>query len=469
MFTVTFDEASPEPLYLQIYESMKNAIVAGDITGHLPSTRGLAGHLGVSRTTVDSAYAQLLCEGYIYSVAKKGYFTAEIVQMDGAQRGADTYWGGNASTEAGEPTAHQSPAPPTYDLSTNAVDTSQFPYSVWSRLMRSAMRTDHAALLAPIHPQGDLALRTEIAHYLATFRAMQVAPEQIVLGAGTEYLLGLITELLPEAVFAYEDPGYQKVAQVLASRRTQAIAVPTDWEGPALKALRASGATVALTTPSHQFPLGIVTTIARRHELLRWADEEEGRYVIEDDFDSEFSFAQRPVPALHTLDQHGQVIYLNSFAKTLAPSLRIAYMVLPEPLLRRYQRTLTFYSCTVSAFEQHTLERFLREGHYERHLRRMIALYKRRQGTFLAGLAPLQGRLTVHGQKAGLHLLLEMPDLPEAELVQLARATGVGVTPLSSYYATLPPDTHTVVAGYAGLSEEDLRRAAVLLCAAWTL
>jgi GntR family transcriptional regulator/MocR family aminotransferase len=272
---------------------------------------------------------------------------------------------------------------------------------------------------------------------------------------------------MPAAEFAFEDPGYPQLARILAARRVTAHPVPVDEAGMSADALASSTASVAFITPSRHFPLGTAMSIGRRRQLLQWAAKRDGRYLIEDDFDSEFRFALRPIPTLHSLDGGGKVIYLNSFAKTLSPSLRIAYMVLPRELLNRYLEMLSFYNCTVSAFEQRVIHSFFTGGYYERHLHRMRLVYRKKRDAFLEGLAPLRGRLKVSGQNAGLHLLLSVSGLEEAELVSRAEQKNVRVYPLSRYYHNAAPPSASVVAGYAGYDAESLRQAAERLALAW--
>jgi GntR family transcriptional regulator/MocR family aminotransferase len=470
MLTLTFEDNRKTPLYEQLYHRIRSDIESRELQAldKLPSKRKLAEHLRISQFTVENAYSQLLAEGYISSVPRKGYFVCDIP----VTVGADTYGSltndllGVSRTAPRTPFSPQDPSP-AYDLKTNAVDTEHFPWSVWSRLMRECMRENSSLLLSAIHPQGDEGLRKEITRYLRTFRGVNVSPEQIVLGAGTEYLIGLITELLSDTSFALENPGYRKAMRILYSRRMDWYPVPVDDDGIRVDSLKQTAASTVFVTPSNHFPTGAVMGIGRRAQLLQWALEKEGRYIIEDDFDSEFRFVLKPIPSLHSLDKSKKVIYMNSFAKTLAPSLRIAYIVLPELLLDRYHERLMFYSCTVSQFEQLTLKLFLQRGYYERHLNRMKTIYKSRKNAFLEGLADVRDKLSIGGEEAGLHLLLKVFGSPERYLVDFARAKGVGVYPLSDYFMDSSPETHTVVVGCAGLPAEELRHAAELLCEAW--
>jgi GntR family transcriptional regulator/MocR family aminotransferase len=469
MFTVVFLDRRDRPLYEQLYAFIRHDIESGILKSNekLPSSRKLAAHLNISRFTVENAYAQLIAEGYVTPVAKKGYYVCTVDPIDhAADCTADTADTADTASTAGRFACAKSFV---FDLRTNTIGTEHFPYSVWNRLMRSGMRTDPAGLLDTMHPQGDEGLRMEIARHLHKFRGMNAEPNQIVIGAGTEYLMGLITEILPDTAFAIEDPGYPKIPRILESRRAKVYPVPLDDEGMRVDALEKTDAAVAVITPSHQFPLGITMSIGRRQALLKWARGGHGeRVLIEDDYNSEFHFALKPIPTLYSLDQNDKVIYLNSFANTLAPSLRIAYMVLPQKLLNRYLKTLYFYSCTVSAFEQHTLRLFMNGGYYERHLNRMRKIYRSRQTALMEGLAPLGERLRVSGQSAGLHLLLSIGDMTESALADTAERSGVFVAPISGFYV-IPQsrETHTVVAGFSGCRRDTLGQAAAALVKAW--
>lgn len=485
MLTITFSDTENVPLYEQLYRSVRSSIETGQMRSaeKLPSRRSLAKHLHISPFTVENAYCQLQAEGYIFSLPKKGYFVCDVpVAVDAAEaEPVEPAANEPAAVERAEIESAENAVPARfgmpasfsgrsllYDLKTNAVDTEHFPYSVWSRLMRECLRGDPALLLGAIDPQGDAGLREEIARYLHAFRGMDVRPEQIVVGAGTEYLIGLITELLPGTGFAFENPGYPKIMKILESRRAEGHPVPVDEGGILIDTLKKTDASAVFVTPSNHFPTGAVMGIGRRSHLLQWASEKAGRYIVEDDFDSEFRFVLKPIPALHSLDKTGKVIYMNSFAKTLAPSLRIAYMVLPEALLGRYREKCMFYSCTVSQFEQLTLKLFLQKGYYERHLNRMKTIYRDRKEVFLEGMAKYDRRgLVVKGQEAGLHLVLKISELSESFLVRSAREKGVGVYPLSGYCVDTPPETHTVVVGHAETPAEGLGHAAALLCEAW--
>ncbi|MDL2280664.1 PLP-dependent aminotransferase family protein [Selenomonadales bacterium OttesenSCG-928-I06] len=458
LFTISFSEKNRQPLYEQLYKRIKQNIVEGILPQgkKLPSKRKLAEHLQISKNTVENAYAQLIAEGYVETVEKKGYFVRQIDSIIKKSKSIsdllveerdnnDTY---------------------IYDLKTNAVDLYNFPFATWAKLMREILRDENDSLLKPIHPQGDLSLRKEIARYLKEYKNMSVHPEQIILGAGSEYLFSLIIELLPNSVFAVENPCYHKIVRILQSRDIKFHPISMDAEGMRKDELEKTDSSIAFITPSRHFPLGTVMSINRRMQMLKWADTD-NFFIIEDDYDSEYRYALKPIPTLHSLDNDDKVIYLNTFTRTLAPSLRIGYMVLPPDLLETYRKKLTFYSCTVSEFEQRTLKKFLEKNYYERHLNRMRTIYKNRRDIFIRYLGSLANVLTIKGYEAGLHLLITSNKMSEIELIQKAKENGVKVYGLSEYYLDQTPETNTVIVGYGGLATADVSEVAELLIKSW--
>ncbi|MBC5646827.1 MocR-like pyridoxine biosynthesis transcription factor PdxR [Christensenella tenuis] len=460
MLTPILDSANPIPVYEQLYRYLRTEIESRRLSEgfHLPSKRKFAAHLKISQGTVEAAYSQLLAEGYIYSIEKRGYYVNPVDESPPAPY---------------EKNILPPAAPPQEDtcrfiLSTSRVDTEHFPFPTWAKLMREILSSESDNLLRSVDPQGDFALRAGIARYLGGFRGIEAAPEQIILGAGSEYLLSLISQLLPrENLYALEDPGYRKTEYILRANGIATIPIPLDEAGMSVEVLEASGANVAHVTPSHHFPLGIITPVGRRQKLLSWAARG-NRYIIEDDYDSEFRFSGKPIPALQSLDTHERVIYLNTFAKTLAPSLRISYMVLPSHLLKKYRETLRFYSCTIPSFEQRTLALFLARGYFERHLHRMRKIYKARRDAFTEGFQKYREYLNFSGLDSGPHLLLTVKNgMSEKELVCSAEEQSVRLFPLSAYYVNEAAPIPAVVAGYSGYHSEELYEAANLLCAAW--
>ncbi len=455
MLTYSLEDRGGVPLYEYLYRRIRDDILSGKLTvgQRLPSKRALAEHLRLSVITVEGAYQQLEAEGYVYTLPRRGVFVS-LVERPPAP-------------------APQTPLPPAaprpqwrLDLGSNQTDADRFPVATWARLTRQVLSEGGAALLSPVPAQGLPALRQAIAEDLRDFKGMSVSPEQIVVGAGAEYLYLLLAQLLSGAVFALEDPGYPKIRQVYRKSGQRCVPVPLDSQGLDLAALMASGAAVAHISPSHHYPTGIVTSIGRRHALLRWA-ERTGGTVIEDDYDSEFRFSGRPIPTLQSIDGGGRVIYMNTFSQTISPAMRLGFMVLPPRLLERYRRELDFYACTVPALEQHVLSRFLSGGHYEQHLSRMRKEYRARRAAVLDAFrkSPFADRITISEQGAGLHFLLRLDtDRSDAALRRRAEALGVRLSFLSAFAAEPPPDfAHTLVVNYAGLAPERLEEAMAAL------
>ena len=360
-----------------------------------------------------------------------------------------------APAPAGRESAEQTP--PLLDFTGGTV---QFPFSVWSRLQREVMLDYGEQLLLPMPNQGIWELRQAIARHLADFRGMQVSPEQILVGAGGDFLYNLIIQLLGrDKIFAVEEPGYGKIRKIYSAGGVTCLSAAMDDLGVRPDSL--GDARVLHISPSHHFPTGLVTPVNRRMELINWAIQHDG-YIIEDDYDSEFRFDARPVPAMQSLDPSGRVIYMNSFSKSLAPSIRISYMVLPWGLLETFRQELSFYGCTVPSFEQYTLARFLNRGHFEKHINRMRKFYKTRRNRVMKLLqnCPFSDRLTILEQDAGLHFLLKVDTtLSDRELAEVLWAAGIRIHALSHYYHTADArDSHCLVVNYAGISEDVLEQ-----------
>ena len=451
------------PLYEQIYRHIREEIRKGAIQGgeKLPSKRRLAAHLGVSLNTVDNAYAQLVDEGYLEPRAKSGYYVCRI------ERARFAAAAGPAETE---------PAPRpqfAYDFSPSGVDLKSFPYSLWRRLYRDVLAGGaQTGCLAAGDPCGEYELRQQIARYLHASRGVRCTPAQVVVGAGGDFLLQLLSQLLGGGRrFAMEDPVYNKAYKILEGMGNTVVPTPLDAHGLSLVSLQESGADTAYITPSHQFPLGIIMPISRRMQLYEWACEREGRYIVEDDYDSEFRYRGRPIPALQGVDGAGRVIYLGTFSQSVAPSMRIGYLVLPPDLLHRMTEDFGFYSCTVSRVEQRVLAGFLQDGHFERHLNRMRKLYGRRREAFTDALHRLLPGVRVSGDRSGLYLLLRVPGKrTEPELDALAQKKGVKLYPLSGYYfgGVKAQGDAAFLAGYANHSEEEIVQGVRLLAQAWS-
>jgi len=445
------------PLYDQLYRHLSAAVQSGQIPPgvKLPSKRQLCAMLGVSMSTVETAYALLAAEGYVIAKPRSGYVAAQMVPLAAGE------------AHALPPEPAPPPSPWKYSFSTGEVDTSAFPFSSWAKITKEAVY-ENPALLQRGHPQGDLPLRSALAEFLAQYRGVRCTPDQIIVGAGVDNLLTTLLQLLrSHRRVALEDPGYPAAYAVVRQLEREAVSVPVDGEGMDPEALERSGADLAYVTPSHQFPLGVTMPAGRRSRLLQWAYARPERYLVEDDYDSEFRYASRPIPAMQGLDRQGKVVYLGTFSRSIAPAIRVAYLILPPALLARYRETFPLAACPVSRFEQEALRRFLVQGLYARHLRRTGNLYRKKCALLTGALSAIPG-VRLSGEQAGLHFLLTLPSLSEGELVARAAARLVRVSPLSQYCHRVPPVPSTLVLGYAGLSEEELTQAAALLRDAWT-
>ena len=462
MLTYTLTKHTGVSLYEQLYRAVKADILSGRLPGgtKLPSKRALAAHLEVSVITVKTAYEQLMAEGYLTGVEKKGYFVSAV----------------QPPLTAAPPPPAAAPQPEErrwfLDLVTNSIDAEDFPFTVWARLMRRTILEQGTGLLHPTPPQGALALRQAVTAHLRQFRGMDVTPEQIVIGAGTEVLYSLLVQLLgQDRRYAVEDPGYGKIARIYRSNRAAVSFVPLDESGLSVSALRDSRADVVHISPSHHYPTGLVMPIARRQQLLSWAREAPGRCILEDDYDSEFRFVGRPIPTLFSIDGGRHVIYLNTFSKTIAPSIRISFMVLPRRLLADFRQKLGFYACTVSAFEQYTLAQFLSGGWYEKHLSRMRKHYRQKRDAVIAALrqSPLSPHAAIAEEDAGLHFLLRLDGAPPDDVLRrAAEERGIRLAMLSDYYQS-PREApqHVLVVNYTGIDTEKLPTALARLAELW--
>lgn len=467
MFSVPFSPQGKTPLYLQLYQFIRSEIESGALAAgeRLPSKRRLAGELGVSVVTIEGAYAQLVAEGYLESRDRSGFYVLPVrLRPEPAP----------APTPAVEP-LHQDQQVWKYDFATSGADADSFPFSTWAKLSREVLSSRDQALLTAPHPQGVEPLRRAIVRHLYQFRGISVSEEQVIVGAGSEFLSTLLVQLLGrQGGYALEDPGYRKIARIFQAGGASVTPIALDDHGLSVAGLEHSGARVVHVTPSHHFPTGIVMPVSRRLELLEWSRQSPDRFLIEDDYDSEFRFSGRPIPALQGLDRTGRVIYLNTFAKSLAPSLRISYMVLPPALLERYRRELLFYSSTVPSFEQYTLAAFMEQGHMERHIARIRSRYQSRYNALLqaARETGLDRKADFFGGESGLHLLMRLHTRrPQQELTRLAEAQGIRLYPLDAYYLCEPPQKSlpTFVMGYGRLSPEAIGEAVDLLNRVWSL
>ena len=411
MITYELDKSVSEPLYVQIYRKIKRDIETGAIKcdEKLPSKRHFAQNLGVSIITVENAYNQLIAEGYIRSVPKKGFFAEKL--------------NANIFAEKKNESEKNVPAAKIADDEDRL-----FPFTVWAKLMREELSENQSKLLKKPPFEGVFELRAAISRHLKQFRNITASPEQIIIGAGSEYLYMLMYILFGnDKIFAVEEPGYSKITEIYANYGLKYERIPVLSDGVDADYLKRANVNILHISPSHHFPTGVITSVGKRYSLLEWASGSEERFIIEDDYDSEFRLAGKPIPSLYSIDVMDKVIYMNTFSKSLASSIRISYMVLPQKFLQKYKEKLSFCSCPVSTFEQYTLARFIDEGYFEKHINRMRVHYKKCRNELFERMkkCDLFKDAAISGENSGLHCVVKFSsDMSDEEL--LAKVTELG-------------------------------------------
>lgn len=463
------------PLYEYLYRCIRDQVMAGQIAAgeRLPSRRTLAERLGVSVVTVEGAYAQLVAEGYVVARSRRGYYAASLPSLPDAAAAKPVASAPMYETQSEREDQCAAGSLP-YDLTRGAGVASPGAARLWERALRDVLAHESDDVLYRTPPaRGVPRLREAIAAHLARSRGMSVDPSLVVVGAGAQTLYGLVAQLLREAgSVGVEDPGYARASETYRAHGLDVRYLPLDGEGISVRALRGSGATVAHVMPSHQFPTGRVMSVARRYELLGWAAEKDGRYVVEDDYDCELRLAGRPIPALASIDATGSVVYLNTFSKSLSSALRIAYLVLPASLDAAFDERLGFLSTTVPAIDQVALAQALESGAYERHVARYRRDMREVRDALAEGLldGPAGQRVRIEEADSGIHFVLAVEDdgRGEAGIAAAAREAGVGLSPLSSFvrvaeHAGTPDGLVRFVVQYDGLSASEASAAAKAL------
>ncbi len=454
MLTYVF-ENNTVPMYEQLYEYLKNDITKGVLRTDekLPSKRTFARNNGISTITVQNAYNQLQSEGYIYSVSKKGYYVANLSGI--RKLSSDT----KISLDIKLPPVAKACE---INLSNNDIKPENFPFSVWSKLSREVMSQKSREVLTRSPTGGIHELREAIAEHLKAFRGMLIDPNQIVVGAGTEYLYGLLIQLLgSNRNYCIENPGYKKLKSIYSQYGAKCVFADIDRKGITVEELKRVKAQIVHISPNHHFPTGLTMPADRRYEILGWANETSDRYIIEDDYDSEFRLSGKIHPTLFSIDGCEKVIYMNTFSKTLTPTIRISYMVLPIELANRFYRELSFYSCTVSNFEQYTLSLFIGRGYFEKHINRMRLYYMRRRREVIELLekSPLNDMAELIENESGLHFLMKLKtDIADETIKKELLERKIKISPLSDYYMSDTAVPHNFVINYSCLDTKKLSK-----------
>ncbi len=449
MLTFYPNKQSNLPLYRQLYLFIKMQIQTRQLQTFekMPSKRALANHLKLSQVTIDTAYQQLVVEGYLKARPKSGFYVEPYDQPIVIKK------------ELVKPSYEPKKQPQyEYAFQTNVIDESLFPNQLYAKTIREVLSQQQIGANR-FETKGIEKLREEIAKYLNRFRGIVCHSDQIVIGAGTESLLALLIPLLGTKLhYAMENPGYPKIAEIFHNWNIAFSPIDLDEFGLKVEDLTMHQVDSIHVTPSHQFPMGIVMPLQRRLELLNWAKQSAHRYIIEDDYDSEFRYVGQPIPALQSLDHFDKVIYMNSFSKSLAPSLRINYMVLPKSLVEPFHKLYAHHSCAVSYLDQLVLAKFMEAGHFERHLNQMRKIYRTRLETFQKTFVfcGFDQVFTLSGFDAGLHFLMVAKTLDEDLLTTMAKEHGILIRGLREFMFRPVSYPSTLVIGYSGLQDEQI-------------
>ncbi|WP_308603144.1 PLP-dependent aminotransferase family protein [uncultured Fibrobacter sp.] len=457
MLSYDIKNAGDESLYHFLYRSIRNDILSGRLEADwkLPSKRPFASQLGVSVVTVENAYAQLLAEGFIYTQPRKGFFVSAIQSKVPAAKSPPL------------PESRESREEPVLlpnelvaDFADNQLEVSNFPFSTWAKITRRILGERQKDLLKRSPNCGVRELREAIAQMLFDFRGLSADPEQIVVGAGSDCLYSWLVQLLGfNKKYGVEDPGYSKISKIYRKLNVVCHFIPLDENGVRIDQLEETCTDVIHISPSHHFPTGKVMPVSRRYELLGWASKSSNRYIVEDEYDSEFRMVGRPIPSMQSIDVQEKTIYINSFTKTLASTVRVSYMVLPKPLAQKFHDEFSFYTCTVSNLEQYVLAAYIGSGLYEKHINRMRNLYRGRRDFLIEAIrqSRLKDFVEIAGQDAGLHFILKVDtDMNDEEFCERLRKEGVRLRALSDYYAVSEPSHHEFVVNYSSVPQNKI-------------
>ena len=469
---IILHDDSRVPLYIQIYEQLKEKIISGQMSEgrKLLSTRSLSTTLNVSRNTVESAYLQLCLEGYVESKAGSGFIVLEldttiisILKREGIKK-LEEYK--KNLPDVNYINAYK------YNFEYGKLSAPDFPLSIWRKVSNKCLATLTAEdMISYSDNKGEPNLQIEIMKYLNKSRGLSCNPEQVIIFPGLEYCLGLLCQLFRQDFdqIALEDPGHIGARDIFINNGYNVIPIGLEKDGMDLKQLENSSAKIVYTTPSHQFPMGTVMPIQKRLKLLDWAMRKDG-IIIEDDYDSELRYNSRPIPSIQSIASKENVIYIGTFSKALSPSLRINYMVLPQEWLERYDIIFSRYQTAVPIIQQKIIQQFMYLGYFESHLRKICLANKRKHDILIHTINEVMGdKVIIHGKNAGLHILLEFNNgLEEEEIIIKAKNYGVLVYPVSIFWMRVEKySNNMVLLGFGGMQESEIIEGIKLLNDAW--
>ncbi|MBE4906522.1 PLP-dependent aminotransferase family protein [Bacillus luteolus] len=466
------DENTDVPLYVQIYNYIKNEIVTGKITKNtrLPSIRKLSNFLSVSTTSVENAYLQLVAEGFIESKPKSGYIVLDLPEpvfsLDKENMNIRPPLQSYPMFDATE-------YPFDFHFSMN--DFSYFPFQIWRRLYTEVLQQEHKRLLFYGDLQGEMELRCEIAKYLHQYRGVKCTPEQIVIGANQFQLISLLAIMFKSYTtsMGVENPGYLTLPSVFRNHNYKVIPISLEGDGITIREIYENNLQLVCVSPSHQFPRGMTMPISKRLQLLEWAKEVDG-FVIEDDYDGEFRYYGRPIPSLQGLMKNSNVIYLGGFSQILSPAICVNYMVLPEQLVEsyHYHKNEMIVDQSSSRLHQKVLQLFMKRGYLEKHIRKMRKIYRTKHDLVVKSVQEtFKARGKLIGKDAGFHVLLQLEsNKSEKELVELSKKAGIRIIPAS--FTWLQPTEkipNEFLLGFCGIELDKIEEGVRKLHKVWIL
>lgn len=458
------DSSIDQPLYFQIYTQLKQLIQTGELAAgmKLVSKRQLALINGISQNTVMNAYNQLLTEGYIYSIERSGYFVADVELLFKSRETAVT----SNHNDAKQLTTAPTKIDYLYNFTDSIPDQQLFPFKAIKKIYQKLLDSENSTYLHATEHQGLYELRSTLQQYLSQSRGVPCQADQIILGPSSQYLIQLLLQLLPEVSnIGMESPGYLGANQLLSHLKIEIQPIPLDESGAKPEALEDARLQLLYSTPNHQFPTGSIMPLERRQSLLEWANSSSERFIIEDDYDSEFKYSGRPIPPLKQLDTQDKVIYMGSFSRSISPGIRISFMVLPHYLLDKYRIGFNQLTSSLNTLNQWLVYDFMASGQFERHLNHSRSFYKKKRDALIKSIRQLDPNAHILGADAGLYILLSPSlDYQPERFKQLAQANSIKIRTLSDYsFGKIPQDKQTLFLSFSSIPEEDVDQAIRLL------
>lgn len=454
---IYLDKRANKPLYEQLYEDLREDIIQGTLKKNtaLSSVRVMAKELQVSRNTIDRAYQQLLAEGYIRSIPGSGYYIEDI---------SNEYFNQyNIQQKKQTPSsANKFKERLSYDFEYSSIDSDMFPWEKWRKYMQNAILEEASYSAIPYEiNKGSEALRRSLCRYLEAKRGVKCKPEQVIICAGTQFAIDIVTNLLSNKEYqvAYEEPGYDAMRKIFLQKGYDLTTISVLEDGIDIDALEASPCNLLYITPSHQFPTGVVTSITKRNKILRWADQKDA-YIIENDYDSEFRYGTMPIPALQSLDTGDRVIYMGTLAKVLSPSVRCAYLILPESLLDSYEERYKYYNSALPTYNQSALAQFIDDGLLEKHIRKLVLANERKYNILDSSIREFtDDKVRIFKQPSGVHTLMQIRGcINQEEMIKQMRQESIGIYGTKPYwYDQSKADEEIFLMGFNAIKEDKIR------------